>query len=111
MVALAISVVPVEPELVGKDRYLEMARVFGPTAYEQLTCGCHVHAGVFSEEEGVAALDRVGPWWKPAGSGLVRPARTGRQDRSRTIRGYRTFLQGRRCIDTRADRALGYAGP
>ena len=60
--ALATSPVPVEPELVGKDRYLAMGRAFGLTAYEQLTCGCHVHVGVTSEEEGVAALDRAGPW-------------------------------------------------
>jgi carboxylate-amine ligase len=60
--ALATSPVPVEPELVGKSRYLEMARAFGLTAYEQLTCGCHVHVGVSSDEEGVAALDRIGPW-------------------------------------------------
>lgn len=60
--ALATSPVPVEPELVGKGRYLEMARAFGLTAYEQLTCGCHVHVGVSSDEEGVAALDRIGPW-------------------------------------------------
>src|SRR6266516_279323 len=60
--ALATSPVPVEPELVGKSRYLEMARAFGLTAYEQLTCGCHVHVGVASDGEGVAALDRAGPW-------------------------------------------------
>jgi carboxylate-amine ligase len=60
--ALATSPVPVEPELVGKGRYRQMARAFGLTAYEQLTCGCHVHVGVSSEEEGVAVLDRVGPW-------------------------------------------------
>jgi carboxylate-amine ligase len=60
--ALATSPVPVEPELVGKSRYLEMARAFGLTAYEQLTCGCHVHVGISSDEEGVAALDRIGPW-------------------------------------------------
>jgi carboxylate-amine ligase len=54
--ALATSPVPVEPELVGKSRYLQMARAFGLTAYEQLTCGCHVHVGVSSEQEGVAAL-------------------------------------------------------
>ena len=62
MAALGTSPVPVEPELVGKSRYLEMARAFGLTAYEQLSCGCHVHVGVSSDEEGVAALDRIGPW-------------------------------------------------
>jgi len=60
--ALATSPVPVEPEVVRKSRYLEMAREFGLTAAEQLTCGCHVHVETSSAEEGVAALDRIGPW-------------------------------------------------
>jgi YbdK family carboxylate-amine ligase len=60
--ALATSPVPVDPELVRKGRYLRMAQAFGLTAYEQLTCGCHVHVGVSSPDEGVAVLDRVGPW-------------------------------------------------
>jgi carboxylate-amine ligase len=60
--ALATSPVPVEPEVVRKSRYLEMARAFGLTAAEQLTCGCHVHVEISSAEEGVAALDRIGPW-------------------------------------------------
>ncbi len=60
--ALATSPVPVEPELVRKGRYLRMARAFGITAHEQLTCGCHVHVGVSSPEEGVAVLDRIRPW-------------------------------------------------
>lgn len=48
--------------MVRKSRYLEMTRAFGLTAAEQLTCGCHVHVEVSSAEEGVAALDRIGPW-------------------------------------------------
>jgi carboxylate-amine ligase len=60
--ALATSPVPVEPQLVRKGRYLRMAHAFGLTAYEQLTCGCHVHVGVSSPEEGVAILDRIRPW-------------------------------------------------
>jgi carboxylate-amine ligase len=39
-----------------------MARRFGLTAQEELTCGCHVHVGVESDEEGVAVLDRIRPW-------------------------------------------------
>ena len=39
-----------------------MARAFGLTAQEQLTCGCHVHVQVESDEEGVAVLDRIQPW-------------------------------------------------
>jgi len=60
--ALATSPVPAEPEVVRKSRYLEMARAFGITAAEQLTCGCHVHVEISSAEEGVAVLDRIGPW-------------------------------------------------
>jgi len=60
--ALATSPVPVEPELVRKGRYLMMARAFGITAQEQLTCGCHVHVGIESPDEGVGVLDRIRPW-------------------------------------------------
>jgi carboxylate-amine ligase len=60
--ALATSPVPAEPEVVRKSRYLEMAHAFGITAAEQLTCGCHVHVEISSAEEGVAVLDRIGPW-------------------------------------------------
>ena len=60
--ALATSPVPVVPQLVRDGRYLEMARAFGLTAHEQLTCGCHVHVGISSPDEGVAVLDRIWPW-------------------------------------------------
>ena len=60
--ALGTSPVPVVPQLVREGRYLEMARAFGLTAYEQLTCGCHVHVAISSAEEGVAVLDRIRPW-------------------------------------------------
>ena len=60
--ALATSPVPVVPELADHARYQKMARAFGLTAYEQLTCGCHVHVEISSDEEGVAVLDRIGPW-------------------------------------------------
>lgn len=60
--ALATSPVPVEPEVTADSRYQKMAGAFGLTAYEQLTCGCHVHVQIGSPEEGVAVLDRIGPW-------------------------------------------------
>jgi carboxylate-amine ligase len=60
--ALATCPVHVEPQLVRKGRYLRMARAFGLTAYEQLTCGCHVHVSISSPDEGVAVLDRIRPW-------------------------------------------------
>jgi carboxylate-amine ligase len=60
--ALATSPALVVPQLVRDGRYLEMARAFGLTASEQLTCGCHVHVEIASADEGVAVLDRVRPW-------------------------------------------------
>ena len=60
--ALGTSPVPVEPETVGQPRYQRMTEAFGLTAQEQLTCGCHVHVQVGSDEEGVAVLDRIQPW-------------------------------------------------
>jgi glutamate---cysteine ligase / carboxylate-amine ligase len=60
--ALATCPVPVEPQLVRKGRHLRLAHAFGLTAYEQLTCGCHVHVGISSPDEGVAVLDRIRPW-------------------------------------------------
>jgi carboxylate-amine ligase len=60
--ALATSPVPVEPQVVATSRYQKMAEAFGLTAYEQLTCGCHVHVEISSADEGIAALDRMAPW-------------------------------------------------
>ncbi len=60
--ALATSPVAVEPELVTKSRYQRMSEAYGLTAHEQLTCGFHVHVEISSDDEGVAVLDRVGPW-------------------------------------------------
>jgi len=60
--ALGTSPVYVEPQLVRKGRHLRIARAFGLTAYEQLTCGCHVHVSISSPDEGVAILDRIRPW-------------------------------------------------
>jgi carboxylate-amine ligase len=60
--ALATSPLPVEPTVADKSRYRRMAEAFGLTAHEQLTCGCHVHVEVASDDEGVAVLDRMGPW-------------------------------------------------
>jgi glutamate---cysteine ligase / carboxylate-amine ligase len=60
--ALATSPVIVQPELVSSSRYQRMSEAFGLTAHEQLTCGCHVHVDITSDDEGVAVLDRIGPW-------------------------------------------------
>ncbi len=60
--AIGTSPMAVEPSLTLKSRYQRMAAEFGLTAHEQLTCGCHVHVEVGSEDEGVAVLDRIRPW-------------------------------------------------
>lgn len=39
-----------------------MAERFGLTASKQLTCGCHVHVSVESDDEAVAVLDRIRIW-------------------------------------------------
>jgi glutamate---cysteine ligase / carboxylate-amine ligase len=62
---LATSPLAVEPTLSPARRYEEMARRFGLTVSEELTCGCHVHVAIDSPEEGVAALDRIRPWLAP----------------------------------------------
>jgi carboxylate-amine ligase len=63
--AVATSPMAVEPSATLKNRYQQMTAEFGLTAQEQLTCGCHVHVGVSSDEEGVAVLDRIQPWLAP----------------------------------------------
>jgi glutamate---cysteine ligase / carboxylate-amine ligase len=56
------SPVGVRPHPTDDERYRTMGRLFGLTAREALSCGCHVHVEVESREEGVAVLDRVRPW-------------------------------------------------
>ena len=63
--ALATSPLAVEPTLSPSERYREMGRRFGLTVSEELTCGCHVHVGVDSDDEGVGVLDRIRPWLAP----------------------------------------------
>ncbi|MEN5072467.1 glutamate--cysteine ligase [Isoptericola cucumis] len=60
--ALATSPLPFEGTTVARLRYLEARAKFGLTAREQLTSGCHVHVAVADDDEGVAVLDRIGPW-------------------------------------------------
>ncbi|MBT1001272.1 glutamate--cysteine ligase [Paenarthrobacter sp. DKR-5] len=60
--ALASSPLPVTPHTSAGSRNDAMTDQFGLTTREQLTCGCHVHVAVESDEEGVAVLDRLGPW-------------------------------------------------
>ncbi|MDN3293272.1 glutamate--cysteine ligase [Streptomyces ficellus] len=60
--ALATSPLPVNPSIGTGERHQWLKEHFGLTAQEQLTCGCHVHVSVESDEEGVAVLDRIRPW-------------------------------------------------
>ena len=62
LVPLGTSPLAVEPTITPSRRYAEMARRFGLTVAEGLTCGCHVHVAVDSPDEGVAVLDRIRPW-------------------------------------------------
>ncbi|MPY58000.1 glutamate--cysteine ligase [Streptomyces spongiae] len=64
-VALATSPLPVHPSLTSSKRYRWMREEFALTAQEQLTCGCHIHVSVESDEEGVGVLDRIRPWLAP----------------------------------------------
>ncbi|WP_125777844.1 glutamate--cysteine ligase [Antribacter gilvus] len=65
VVAVATSPLPFAGTTVSKLRYLTARAAFGITAREQLTSGCHVHVAVADDAEGVAVLDRIGPWLAP----------------------------------------------
>jgi len=60
--ALASSPVPVDPTATRNERYERMLVAYGLVAEEQLTCGTHVHVGIDSRAEGVAAIDALQPW-------------------------------------------------
>ncbi|MFF9510941.1 glutamate--cysteine ligase [Streptomyces sp. NPDC014724] len=60
--ALATSPLPVSPSIGSGERYQWLEQRFGLTVQEQLTCGCHVHVAVASDDEGVGVLDRARPW-------------------------------------------------
>ena len=63
--ALGTSPLAFDGTTVDKLRYLSARAEFGLTAREQLTSGCHVHVAVADDTEGVAVLDRIGPWLAP----------------------------------------------
>ncbi|MGW2844777.1 glutamate--cysteine ligase, partial [Streptomyces sp. NPDC001274] len=62
VVALATAPTLVKPSLGDGERHGWLAERFGELTQEQLTCGCHVHVSVASDEEGVGVLDRVRAW-------------------------------------------------
>lgn len=65
LLATGTSPVPVATVMTPTPRYRQMTELYGLTAREQLTCGCHVHVGVRDDEEAVGALDRMRPWLAP----------------------------------------------
>lgn len=60
--ALATSPLPVRPVVTRSVRYDWMEDRYQLTARQHLTCGCHVHVSVDSDEEGVGVLDRIRVW-------------------------------------------------
>jgi carboxylate-amine ligase len=62
VVALGTSPLPVEPHITGERRYHAVAARLGLAAFQQISCGCHVHVGVASDEEAVGVLDRIRVW-------------------------------------------------
>jgi carboxylate-amine ligase len=62
VVATGMSPLPFTPAPTDDRRYAAIMEHFGLTARQQLTCGCHVHVGVASDDEAVAVLDRIRPW-------------------------------------------------
>lgn len=65
VVASGTAPLPVTPQPQRSPRYREMSERFGITSAEHLTCGCHVHVSVASDEEGVGVLDRIRTWLAP----------------------------------------------
>ena len=62
ILASGTTPLPVRPRTFDDERYAAMTEQFGLTATEQLTCGCHVHVSVHSDDEAVGALDRIRAW-------------------------------------------------
>ncbi|WP_406028751.1 glutamate--cysteine ligase [Nocardioides sp. NBC_00850] len=62
ILASGTTPLPVRPRTFDDERYAAMTEQFGLTATEQLTCGCHVHVSVHSDDEAVGALDRIRTW-------------------------------------------------
>jgi glutamate---cysteine ligase / carboxylate-amine ligase len=62
VVATGVSPLPFTGSPTSEPRYEAIVERFGLTAHEQLTCGCHIHVGVASDEEAVGVLDRIRRW-------------------------------------------------
>ena len=62
VIASGTSPLPVEPTQVRDPRFERMAEHVGLTADEQMSCACHVHVAIDSDDEGVGVLDRIRVW-------------------------------------------------
>ena len=62
VLASGTAPLPVTTDLFEDPRYRKMDERFGLIANEQLSCGCHVHVGVESDEEAIGVLDRIRIW-------------------------------------------------
>lgn len=61
--ALGTCPLPDQTSTTPEPRYQRLIERFGTvTGAEQFTCGQHVHVSVASDEEAVAAVDRLQPW-------------------------------------------------
>jgi carboxylate-amine ligase len=92
-VALPTSPLPSRPRLTAGARYRRMRSRFGLTCAEALACGCHVHVGVSSDEEGVAVIDRIRSWL-PVLTAIAASSPFW-EGRDTGYASYRTQLQGR----------------
>ncbi len=64
LAAIAVATVPLADDvrLTPDARYEDMVVRYAEIARHSGTCGMHVHVGIESPEEGVAIIDRIGPW-------------------------------------------------
>jgi carboxylate-amine ligase len=65
VLAAGTSPVPAQPTPIRDPRNARLVDRYGLTTAEQLTCGCHVHVSVESDDEAVAVLDRMRVWLPP----------------------------------------------
>jgi carboxylate-amine ligase len=64
LAAVAVATVPLveDVRLTPDRRYEDMVVRYADIARHAGTCGMHVHVGIEDPEEGVAVIDRIGPW-------------------------------------------------
>jgi carboxylate-amine ligase len=65
LAAVACGIVPLGEnavEVSPDDRYRDIVDTYGEVARHSGTCAMHVHVAIDSDEEGVAVIDRIGPW-------------------------------------------------